>query len=107
MMKAFRVLALFRVVRGTPLDLFGYTHERRTERGLIREFEGRIDEILQKLSPENHTLAVGLANIPQKIRGFGHVKERNLKTAKAEEEALLAQFRAPSTPPAPLAVAAE
>jgi indolepyruvate ferredoxin oxidoreductase len=92
------------VVRGTPLDLFGYTHERRTERGLIREFEGRIDEILQKLSPENHTLAVGLANIPQKIRGFGHVKERNLKAAKQEEAELLARFRAGEPP---MQVAAE
>jgi indolepyruvate ferredoxin oxidoreductase len=106
MMKAFRVLAPLRVLRGTPLDIFGYSDERKTERRLIREFEGRIGEILAALTPANHALAVGLATIPQKIRGFGHIKERNLKTAKAEEEQLLAQFRAPS-PDHPLPIAAE
>jgi indolepyruvate ferredoxin oxidoreductase len=106
MLKAFRTLAPLRVLRGTPLDLFGYTHERRTERALIREFESRIGEILAKLTPENHAVAVGLANVPQKIRGFGHIKERNLKVAKAEEEQLLAQFRAPM-PEQPLPIAAE
>jgi indolepyruvate ferredoxin oxidoreductase len=106
MMKAFRVLAPLRVVRGTPLDIFGYSDERKTERRLIREFEGRIDEILAGLTPASHALAVGLATIPQKIRGFGHIKERNLKAAKAEEEQLLAQFRAPS-PDHPLPIAAE
>ncbi|PVE24629.1 indolepyruvate ferredoxin oxidoreductase family protein [Microvirga sp. KLBC 81] len=105
MMKAMRVLAKFKSLRGTPLDVFGYTHERRTERELIREFEGRIGEIVSKLNADNHAIAVGLANIPQKIRGFGHIKERNLKTAKAEEAELLAKFRA--EPQQPLPIAAE
>ncbi|MFL4998494.1 MAG: indolepyruvate ferredoxin oxidoreductase family protein [Microvirga sp.] len=104
MMKAFRVLAGLKSLRGTPLDVFGYTHERRAERQLIREFEGLIEEIVTKLNADNHAVAVGLANIPQKIRGFGHIKDRNLKAAKAEEADLLAKFR---TEPQPLLVAAE
>jgi indolepyruvate ferredoxin oxidoreductase len=104
MLKAMGVLAKFKRLRGTPLDVFGYTHERRTERGLIREFEGRIEEIVAKLNAGNHATAIGLAGIPQKIRGFGHIKERNLKAAKAEEADLLAKFRAD---PQPMAVAAE
>ncbi|RDI57123.1 indolepyruvate ferredoxin oxidoreductase family protein [Microvirga subterranea] len=104
MLKAMRVLAPLKVLRGTPLDLFGYTHERRTERQLIRDYEGLVREILEKLTPDNHANAVGLAGIPQKIRGFGHVKERNLKAAKAEEAELLARFR---TPAQPLPMAAE
>lgn len=104
MMKAFRVLAKFKSLRGTPLDVFGYTHERRTERQLIREFEGRIGEIVAKLNADNHATAVGLANIPQKIRGFGHIKERNLEIARKEEADLLAKFR---TEPQPLPIAAE
>ncbi len=98
MLKAMRVLAPLKVLRGTPLDLFGYTHERRTERQLIRDYEALVREILDKLTPDNHATAVGLAVIPQKIRGFGHVKERNLKAAKAEEAELLARFRAPAQP---------
>jgi indolepyruvate ferredoxin oxidoreductase len=104
MLKAMGVLAKFRRLRGTPLDVFGYNHERRTERQLIREFEGVIEEIVAKLDAGNHAMAVGLAGIPQKIRGYGHVKERNLKAAKAEEADLLAKFR---NGPQPLPIAAE
>ena len=46
------------------------------------------------MTPDNHHLAVGLAAIPEKIRGFGHVKQRHLAAAKADEAALLEQFRA-------------
>jgi indolepyruvate ferredoxin oxidoreductase len=61
-------------------------------------------EIVANLNPQNHATAVGLAAIPEKIRGFGHVKARHLEAAKREEAELLARFR---TPAAPLAVAAE
>jgi indolepyruvate ferredoxin oxidoreductase len=104
MLKAMGVLAKFKALRGTPLDVFGYTHERRTERQLVREFEGVIEEIVARLNADNHAMAIGLAGIPQKIRGFGHVKERNLKVAKAEEADLLAKFR---VEPRPLPIAAE
>ncbi|HEY8564508.1 MAG TPA: indolepyruvate ferredoxin oxidoreductase family protein [Beijerinckiaceae bacterium] len=104
MMGAFRWLAKGKRLRGTALDVFGYTHERRTERQLVRDFEGRIEEILGALTVHNHAVAVGLANVPQKIRGFGHVKARNLEAAKAEEAGLLEQFRNPITA---LATAAE
>jgi indolepyruvate ferredoxin oxidoreductase len=50
--------------------------------------------VLARLTPENHHLAVGLAAIPEKIRGFGHVKQRHLVAAKADEAALLDRFRA-------------
>jgi len=104
MMPAYRVLARFKFLRGTALDPFGYTVERRTERKLVSDYEAMLDEILAALTPENHHLAVGLANIPEKIRGFGHVKARHLTAAKAEEAALLEQFRAG---PAPALKAAE
>jgi indolepyruvate ferredoxin oxidoreductase len=101
---AFRLLASLKVLRGTPFDPFGYTAERQTERALIRDYETMLGEILERLTPENHHLAVGLAAIPEKIRGFGHIKMRNLQTAKADEAALLEQFR---TSPTPLLKAAE
>jgi indolepyruvate ferredoxin oxidoreductase len=63
-----------------------------------------LTEVLDKLTPANHHLAVGLAAIPEKIRGFGPVKLRHLKAAKADEAALFEQFRAR---PAPLLKAAE
>jgi indolepyruvate ferredoxin oxidoreductase len=100
----FRLLARCKFLRGTALDPFGYSQERRTERRLVRDYESMLDEVLAKLEPDNHHIAVGLAAIPEKIRGFGHVKMRHLKAAKADEAALFEQFRAG---PAPLLRAAE
>jgi indolepyruvate ferredoxin oxidoreductase len=93
MMTAFRVLARMKWVRGTALDVFGKTQERRTERRLITDYEALIDEISPRLAAHNHAIAVDLAAIPEQIRGYGHIKERNLKIAKAKEAELVARFR--------------
>jgi len=95
---AFRVLAKFKVLRGTPLDPFGYTAERRTERRLISEYEKLLAEIVEHLAPNNHRLAVELAALPEKIRGFGPVKQRHIAAAQAEEAALREQFGAGAAP---------
>jgi indolepyruvate ferredoxin oxidoreductase len=98
MLRAFGVLAKFKGLRGTALDPFGYSQERKIERALIAEYETLLEELMAKLTPANHPLAVALAAIPEKIRGFGHVKARHLAAAKADEAALLEQFRS-GTPP--------
>ncbi len=98
MLKAFAVLAKFKVLRGTALDPFGYTEERRTERQLISGYEQLLNEILEHLTAANHRVAVELAMIPEKIRGFGPVKQRHLAAAKAEEAALREQFLAGGAP---------
>jgi len=100
----FALLAKLKFLRGTAFDPFGYSIERRTERALVPNYEAMLEEVLAKLNGENHAVAVALAAIPEKIRGFGHVKMRHLKAAKADEAALLEQFRAG---PAPLLKAAE
>jgi len=92
-MGAFKLLARLKFLRGTAFDIFGYSPERKTERKLIADYEAMLTEILSKLTSENHPLAVGLAVIPEKIRGFGHVKARHLAVAKADEAALMEQFR--------------
>ena len=97
-MSAFGLLKRLKGLRGTAFDPFGYTAERRTERKLIADYEALMTEVLGKLNADNHPLAVGLAVIPEKIRGFGHIKLRNLKAAKADEAALLEQFRSGSAP---------
>ena len=93
MLGAFGLLAKLKGLRGTTFDLFGYTQERRTERKLIADYEALVAEILGKLSPQNHALCVALAAIPEKIRGFGHVKERHLTATKTEEAELLKRLR--------------
>lgn len=85
----FHVMTKLKVLRGTPLDIFGYTAERKMERQLIRDYRETITGMLPKLTRENVTLAVEIAAIPEDIRGYGHVKEEHLKSAKAKETALL------------------
>jgi indolepyruvate ferredoxin oxidoreductase len=98
MMKAFGVLRRFKGLRGTAFDPFGYSKERKTERKLVADYEAMLEEVLAKLTPHNHAVAVGLAAIPEKIRGFGHVKARQLAAAKADEAALMEQFRSGKPP---------
>ena len=92
---AFKLLSKLRGLRGTAFDVFGYTQERRMERRLIGEYAATIEELLGKLSSDNHALAVKIASIPEEIRGYGHVKERSLGIAKAKQADLLAAFRSP------------
>jgi len=98
MLKAFAMLSKFKFLRGTPLDPFGYSLERRSERQLIADYEALLQEIVANLTPANHASAVALAAIPEKIRGFGPVKQRHLAAAKAEEAALREQFRSGPEP---------
>jgi indolepyruvate ferredoxin oxidoreductase len=96
MFTAFRILAKLRFLRGTALDLFGGTEERRTERQLIADYEKTVDALLAKLTPDNHALAVQIASIPEEIRGYGHVKARHLDAARARQAKLLEAWRTPA-----------
>jgi indolepyruvate ferredoxin oxidoreductase len=94
MRTAFGLLARMKGLRGTALDVFGRTEERRAERRLIDEYQGCIDELLAGLNAGNLALAAEIARIPEEIRGYGHVKERHLVAARAKWERLMAQWRA-------------
>jgi len=96
MMTAFRVLAKLRFLRGTALDVFGHTEERRTERALIGQYEQLVDELLGRLAADNHAVAVELARLPEDIRGYGHVKAQHLEKARTKQAGLLARFRGQS-----------
>ena len=89
---AFPLLAKFRFLRGSFLDPFGRTEERKTERALITEYRDLISGLLPRLTSENLSTVVALASIPEDIRGYGHVKERHLRNAKQKEAELLAKL---------------
>jgi len=93
MLGAFKLLAKFKGLRGTALDVFGHTAERKTERALIEEYFATVDELLGKLDRDNIGLAVEIASIPEHIRGYGHVKEANLALTASRQEQLLAAWR--------------
>ena len=92
MLTAFKVLAKFKGLRGTALDVFGKTEERQMERALIVDYKASIDTLLNTLNASNHALAVDVARIPELIKGFGHVKERNVKTARLQWAGLMKDF---------------
>jgi len=90
----FKVLKQLKVIRGTVLDPFGYTLERRTERALISEYRFCIEAILPRLTRHNIDLAVQIASVPEQIRGYGHVKAQHLEQAKKTTVSLLEKWRA-------------
>ena len=90
---AFRILAMLKGLRGTALDPFGRTAERKTERALISEYRASIDELLPTLSKQNLAVAVSIAGIPEEIRGYGHVKARHLEEARVKWQGLMAKWR--------------
>jgi indolepyruvate ferredoxin oxidoreductase len=92
----FRILYGLRRLRGTPLDIFGYSRIRREERRLIAWYRGLIESLLPDLKHENHGLAVSIASAPDHIRGFESVKMRTIAETEAEVARLLEAFRADS-----------
>jgi indolepyruvate ferredoxin oxidoreductase len=103
-LRAFRLLAHLRFLRGSMLDPFGHTAERKRERALIEAYRATIAELLPALRLDNYAIAVALARLPERIRGYGHIKDKAVADAQKEQETLLAAFR---TAPAPHAIAAE
>ncbi|MEL7559999.1 indolepyruvate ferredoxin oxidoreductase family protein [Stutzerimonas chloritidismutans] len=91
-LNAFNVLAKLKFLRGTPLDVFGYGHDRRVERELISEYERNLDGLLAQLKPSNYRSAVAIAALPELIRGYGPVKERSIAKARQQEKVLKEQL---------------
>jgi indolepyruvate ferredoxin oxidoreductase len=89
----FRALAALRVLRGTPLDPTGLMAHRRLERRLPREYAATLEALLEGLTSENLDIAVQIASLPEGIRGFAEVKERNLEETREKQAELFEAFR--------------
>ena len=70
----FRILRSMRKIRGTFLDVFGYTKERRTERRLIMEYIDIVSELSEQITTENYDHIVEIAELADMIRGYDTVK---------------------------------
>jgi len=88
MLGLMRLLARGKRLRGSALDIFGYSEERRLERALIGQYEQDIDFILEKFQPHLLDSALEMASLPLKMRGFGHVKLANIEQARGRRELL-------------------
>ncbi len=84
----FPVLARLKGLRGTALDLFGNSEERRTERRLIRDYEAALARLIAEYSPARAALAMEIARLPDQIRGYGHVKDKAVEAADQQAAGL-------------------
>jgi indolepyruvate ferredoxin oxidoreductase len=105
MIPVFRLLAKMRGLRGTAFDIFGHSADRRLERDLIAGYEKDVAHVLTVLSPLTLDTAVEILSLPDRIRGYGPVKEKSVQDAKARYAQLAADLVNP--PPAPRQIAAE
>jgi indolepyruvate ferredoxin oxidoreductase len=105
MMPVFRLLAKMRVLRGTAFDIFGHSADRKLERDLIAGYEKDVAHVLSVLSPLTLETAIEILSLPDRIRGYGPVKEKSVQDAKARYAQLAADLANP--PPAPRQIAAE
>ena len=92
---AFRFLARFRFLRGTALDPFGYTEERKTERQLIVDYRQTVSQLLETLDVSNYALALEIITLPEIVRGYGHVKQATLEKARSQKTVLMDRFLKP------------
>jgi indolepyruvate ferredoxin oxidoreductase len=90
---AFRMLAHLKMLRGTPLDIFGYTRERRMERNLIGWYESLLTELLPLLHAETVGPLAEIAALPMEIRGYGPVKEAAVEKVTAKVSSLRAALQ--------------
>ena len=93
MAAVFPLLATAKGLRGTALDVFGYTDERKSERKLRDDYIALIDAVCRDLTVENRALALDLANVVAPVKGFGHVKARNMAAARARWSELLDRWQ--------------
>ena len=93
---AFKLLAKLKVLRHTPLDIFGYSAERRLERRLIEDYKTLITGLIGDLTPERLAALQTIAALPMILRGYGHVKIASLERYETELQSLLEQWHAAS-----------
>jgi len=91
------VLKRFKVLRGTPLDIFGLSAHRRLERSLIGWYRELIENVIANLTPENLAQALEIAALPDQIRGYEQIKEQSIAKVKQAAAEKLAVLKSPAT----------
>ncbi len=94
MLNAFKLLAKLRVLRGTWLDPFARSEERKLEQALIEDYERSVGQLLESLDMGNYETALAIAELPEQIRGYGHVKEKAVERVRVQERQLQERLKA-------------
>jgi indolepyruvate ferredoxin oxidoreductase len=96
MWHALRVLSKLKALRGTWFDPFGYCEERRRERARVVAYEATLGELLGALRTDNLAVAVEIAALPERLRGYGPIRERNAAAMQQRQAELIPQFHRPA-----------
>jgi indolepyruvate ferredoxin oxidoreductase len=91
---AFYVLRAGRRIRGTPLDVFGWAHIRKVERGLIDEFERLAYNLMQRAAPHNMNEIQAILAHAQEIRGYESLKMESVAQYRAKMVDAIAELHA-------------
>jgi indolepyruvate ferredoxin oxidoreductase len=91
-----RLLAKLRWLRGSKLDPFGWTADRRLERELLARYEALLDRVEAELDESRFDIALELVRLPEKVRGYGPIKRAAAESASAEEQRLWREWTAPA-----------
>ena len=88
-LRVFPLLAKLKFLRGTAFDVFGYSRERRLERQLIIDYKSAIERIATALDEHCFDTVLKIAQLPERVRGYGHVKEKSIIQFGKQLQALL------------------
>ena len=92
LMPLFSVLAKLKRLRGTPLDVFARSTERKLEQEDLLDYLNMMDTAIRKLSNDNYALIASLAAAAKLLRGYGHVRADNREKFNQERKRLLEQI---------------
>jgi indolepyruvate ferredoxin oxidoreductase len=88
MFRAFRLLAKFRVLRGTVIDPFRYSSDRKLERAQLGEYQQLVERIVRELDTSNYDTFLQLAELASEIRGYGPVREKAVEGVQQKKAQL-------------------
>ena len=90
---ALQLLAPFKFLRGSSFDLFGLSGDRKLDRKILADFESDIETVIKNVSHHNFKTAIELLNLPEQIRGYGHVRRQHVDDLYQRRQRLLQQIK--------------
>ena len=89
MFRAFRLLAKLRGLRGTAIDPFRYSADRKLDRAMLKDYQSLVDRIGRELNASNYETLLQLAELPADVRGYGPVREQAAESIREKQTQLI------------------
>jgi len=89
MFQAFKLLAKFRVLRGTTIDPFSYSADRKMDRAQLKDYQQLVERIVSELEASNYDTFLQLAELASEVRGYGPVREQAAEAVQEKQSQLI------------------